>query len=157
MSKWLYNDTKFTKDDVKDYASFVYMITNKISGKKYIGKKIFTSIVTRPPLKGYKRKRKIRKDSGWEKYCSSSKYVLADIEELGEDNFKFEIIQLCNTRAEANYGELKYQIFFGVLEELDENGNRVWYNENISQRYYFNEKENNNRVLLTEKLINTIN
>ena len=44
---------------------FVYMITNKEDGKFYIGKKSLYSHRTLPPLKGYKRKRKVIKESNW--------------------------------------------------------------------------------------------
>lgn len=154
MSKWLYNDVEFTSDDIADYNGFVYLITNTITNKKYIGKKFFYSLRTLKPLKGKKRKRKVKKESDWLKYNSSSKYVLADIEEIGEDKFKFEILHLCINRAETNYSELKHLIYFGVLEELNEDGSRVWYNENISMRYYHNTKENDNRLQLTEQLSN---
>ena len=152
MSKWLYNGIIFTTDDIKDYNGFVYQITNKITNKKYIGKKFFYSLRTLKPLKGKKRKRKVKKESNWKKYNSSSKYVLADINEIGEDNFKFEILHLCNNRAETNFSELKHLIYKQVLEKLDENGNRCYYNENISMRFYHNAKENENRKLLTEEL-----
>ena len=38
----------------EDYVGFVYLITNKINGKKYIGKKLAKFKKTRPPLKGKK-------------------------------------------------------------------------------------------------------
>ena len=154
MSKWIYDGTEFTTDNIADYNGFVYQITNTISKKKYIGKKFFYSLRTLKPLKGKKRKRKVKKESDWKKYNSSSKYVLADMEEIGEDKFTFEILHLCNNRAETNYAELKYLVYMGVLENVNEDGSRVWYNENISMRFYHNVKENENRKLLTEKLIN---
>ena len=52
---------------------FVYMITNKEDGKFYIGKKSLYSHRTLPPLKGYKRKRKVIKESNWGHYNSSNK------------------------------------------------------------------------------------
>lgn len=152
MSKWKYNDKVFTSDDIEDYQGFVYLITNKMTNKKYIGKKFFYSLRTLKPLKGKKRKRKVKKESDWKLYNSSSKYVLLDMDEFGENNFDFEILHLCNNRAETNYSELKHLIYNGVLEKLDENGNRAFYNENIAMRYYHNAKENDNRILLSEKL-----
>lgn len=152
MSKWVYDGKEFTSDDIADYNGFVYQITNTISGKKYIGKKFFYSLRTLKPLKGKKRKRKVKKESDWMKYNSSSKYVLADMDEIGEDKFTFEILHLCINRAETNYSELKHLVYLGVLEELNEDGSRVWYNENIAMRFYHNAKENDNRLLLSEKL-----
>ena len=43
------------------------MITNKDTNEFYIGKKSLYSHRTLPPLKGYKRKRKVIKESKWEK------------------------------------------------------------------------------------------
>ena len=54
---WTYQGVKyeppkdFTPDD---YYGFVYMITNRATGQKYVGKKFFWSKKTLPPLKGKK-------------------------------------------------------------------------------------------------------
>ena len=60
---------------IGDYIGFVYMVTDKETGMKYIGKKGFFSKVTKPPLKGKKRKRRSLKESDWKKYCGSSEAV----------------------------------------------------------------------------------
>lgn len=36
---WRYNGEIFTSDDIGDYFGFVYCITNKITNRKYIGRK----------------------------------------------------------------------------------------------------------------------
>ena len=51
------------------------MITNKDTNEFYIGKKSLYSHRTLPPLKGYKRKRKVIKESKWRDYSSSNKSV----------------------------------------------------------------------------------
>ena len=38
---WAYNDIEFTSEMISDYVGFVYVITNLINKKKYVGKKIF--------------------------------------------------------------------------------------------------------------------
>lgn len=154
MSKWIYNGNKFTSEMIKDYYGFIYNITNNITGKQYIGRKYFWSKRRLKPLAGKKRKRIVIKESDWITYCSSSKYVLLDMDEYGENNFKFEILSLHNNKAETNFAELKTQIRMNVLESLDENSNRLFYNENIERKYYFNAKENDNRLILTEQLSN---
>ena len=40
---WFYKDTPFTSDDIGDFFGYVYLITNKSTGKKYIGKKYSVS------------------------------------------------------------------------------------------------------------------
>jgi len=66
---WLYNDIEFTENDIEKYFGFVYLIENKISGRKYVGKKLFTRAGTKQ-IKG--KKKKVRLSSGWENYWSSS-------------------------------------------------------------------------------------
>ena len=38
---WLYEGKPFTSDDINDFFGYVYCITNKTTGKKYIGRKYF--------------------------------------------------------------------------------------------------------------------
>jgi len=88
---------------------FVYLITNTESGMKYIGKKQIEKKTKRPPLKGKKRKRVIVGESDWKTYTGSSDRLNADIEELGKDKFKFEIIRSCGNKSELAYMETLYQ------------------------------------------------
>ncbi|QMP83829.1 MAG: hypothetical protein [Caudoviricetes sp.] len=120
---WIYNDKEIGDDDIEGYASFVYIITNLETGKKYIGKKIFKSI-RRQKVKGKTRKKKVEKESDWRKYFGSNLGLLKDLEELGPDRFRREIVKLCKTRGTASYWEAKYQMQHEVLEKPDE-----YYNE----------------------------
>ena len=52
----------------QDCEGFVYVITNLINNKKYIGKKLARFKVTKPPLKGRKNKRRSTKESDWKTY-----------------------------------------------------------------------------------------
>ena len=74
---WHYEGKVITEitDMPEGTIGFVYMITNKEDGKFYIGKKSLYSHRTLPPLKGYKRKRKVIKESNWRHYNSSNKEV----------------------------------------------------------------------------------
>jgi len=105
---WYMNDIEFT-DAPDDIEGFVYVITDKRNGKKYVGKKRFWSVTRKPPLKGKKRKRVIRKESDWMKYYGSSDLVNQLLVEHGEDNFHREIIHLCKTKGEMSYLEAKEQ------------------------------------------------
>ena len=40
-NSWYYKGTAFTSDDIGDFFGYVYLITNKSTGKKYIGRKYF--------------------------------------------------------------------------------------------------------------------
>ena len=94
---WLYNDKEIGDDEIEGYASFVYMITNLETGKRYIGKKIFKSI-RKQKVKGKTRRKKVTKDSDWKSYFGSNKLLQEDVERLGSDRFRREILKLCKTR-----------------------------------------------------------
>ena len=117
--------------DPEDYFGFIYLITNNINNKRYVGRKQFKSYFKRPPLKGRKNKRHCSKDSDWRCYCSSSQHVLDDIDTYGKCNFKFEIIHLCQNKSQLAYYEPFYMYKFNVLTERDKFGNRTFYNMQI--------------------------
>jgi len=112
---WSYNELQFTSDDIGDFYGFVYRITNLVTGYDYIGRKYFKTIRKLKPLVGRKNKRHKAKETDWKDYWGSSKRLLEDIEDLGKENFKREIICLCKTRGETNYMEAKIQFDEDVL------------------------------------------
>jgi len=112
---WLKDGKEFTSEDISHWMAFVYQITNLTNNKKYIGKKKFYSYRMKPPLKGQKRKRKIQTESDWKDYWGSNEELKKDVETLGEDKFKREIIYLCNTISEASYYEAQLQFEKNVL------------------------------------------
>ena len=120
---WYYNDKEIGEEDIEGYASFVYLITNLETGKRYLGKKIFKS-VQRKKVKGKTRRKKVTKESDWKSYYGSNKLLLEDVERLGQDRFRREILKLCKTRGTASYYEAKFQMIHEVLENPD-----LWYNE----------------------------
>ena len=122
---WLYNNEPF--DDIADYVGFVYIITNLSNGRKYIGKKNFYFSKTRT-IKGKKKRSKIESD--WREYYGSNKILLEDVEKLGRDLFKREIVRLCKSKGEFGYWEAKLQFENNVLESDD------WYNTWIMVRVH---------------------
>ena len=112
---WTYKGEPVEEIDEK-YTGFVYIITNLVTGKAYIGKKLskFSKTTTKTvTLKnGNKKKKKIRSkiDSDWKTYWSSSKEVQDDVKALGEDKFTREILMFCLSKGTASYFEAKYQI-----------------------------------------------
>lgn len=89
---------------------FIYMITNKDTNEFYIGKKSLYSHRTLPPLKGYKRKRKVIKESKWRDYSSSNKSV-----QEWTDVYK-KILKYCKSKKALTYYELKEQFRHECLE-----------------------------------------
>jgi hypothetical protein len=102
-----------------DTFGFIYRITNITTNKIYVGKKQMQSRRKLKPLKGKKRKRIKQVESDWKKYTGSCSTLNEDIEELGMDNFKFDILFLCESKWELAYIEAKHQFENDVL--LSEN------------------------------------
>ena len=111
---WFYNGEYY--DTIGDYVGFVYLITNQTNGKKYIGKKNFYFTKTRT-IKGKRKRSKVESD--WQDYYGSNKELQADVELLGKENFKREILKLCKSKGEFGYYEAKYQFENNVLENDD--------------------------------------
>ena len=107
---------------------FIYLITNLTNNKKYIGCKMLQKVIKRKPLKGKKNKRHETVESDWKTYTSSSNELNKDIELLGKQNFKFEIIDFAYSKSHLKYLEAKYQFDNDVL--LSEG----WYNGIINLR-----------------------
>jgi hypothetical protein len=112
---WLYNGKEFTTEMIDNYVGFVYIITDLSNNKKYVGKKIFQSKRRLAPLKGKTRRRTKIVESDWMDYYGSSEEVRMLVEEKGADNFKREILHLCNSKGEMSYLELKEQMDREVL------------------------------------------
>ena len=120
----------------EDIVGFVYLITNNVSGRKYIGKKLAkfskTTYRTVKLKNGNKKKKKIRSkiDSDWQTYYGSNDELNKDVNALGAENFTREILYLCKSKAECSYIEAREQFTNRVLESKD------WYNGQISVRVH---------------------
>lgn len=121
---WMFDGRPFESEDINGYEGFVYIITNLQSGRKYIGRKYFHNI---RKVKGKKRRQ--RSESDWKDYYGSSDTLKEEVEELGHDNFKRDIVSLHSTRGDANYSEIKLQFKLDVLESnnyINDNINGKW-------------------------------
>jgi len=94
---------------------FIYLITNKVTNKKYIGKKQCLTVLKRAPLKGKKNKRHKTVETDWRVYTSSSRQLNEDIEKQGKDDFTFEILKFCDSKWQLAYEETKIQFEKEVL------------------------------------------
>jgi hypothetical protein len=114
---WTYKEELFTPEEsfLEDYQGFVYLITEKSTGKKYIGKKFFWKPKTLPVTKTRKRKVKTRVQSDWMKYYGSSKELKEMVAEHGGDAYEREVLHLCRTKGECSYYEAKLQFQYDVL------------------------------------------
>jgi hypothetical protein len=128
---WIYQGKIFETEDIQDFYGFVYVITDILNNKQYIGRKYFWS--TRK-VKGKKRRQK--KESDWKDYYSSSKVINDIYIKYGPNRFKREIISLHKTKGQVNFNETKLLFQKDVLESVDNNGKRLYYNDNILSRYF---------------------
>jgi hypothetical protein len=132
---WLYQGTP-VETLPEDCVGFVYLITNNLSGKKYIGKKLAkfakTTYKTVKLKNGTKKKKKIRSkiDSDWLTYYGSNDQLNKDVQTQGTENFTREILFYCTSKAECSYIEAREQFSRRVLESTD------YYNGQISVRVH---------------------
>ena len=120
----------------EECVGFVYLITNVISGRKYIGKKLAkfakTSYKVVKLKNGTKKKKKIRSkvDSDWRDYYGSNLELNVDVLKLGKENFTREILYYCTSKSQCSYIEAREQFTRKVLESKD------YYNGQISVRVH---------------------
>ncbi len=120
----------------EDCVGFVYNITNLVSGRQYIGKKLAkfskTTYKTVKLKNGNKKRKRIRGkiESDWKDYYGSNDALLKDVAELGTDNFRRDILYYCKSKAECSYVEAREQFSRRVLES-DE-----YYNGHIQVRVH---------------------
>jgi hypothetical protein len=144
LSHWLYTG-KLLLEAPENYFGFVYIITNKTSGKKYIGRKYFGT-TRRVKVAGKKRRKVVRKDSNWKEYTGSSKNLNSDILKLGKENFKFQILIMGETKGQVNYLEENIHHRFHVSFNED------YYNDCIGPRRFATVRMNENIALKISKL-----
>jgi len=142
MSKWLYKGSEI--NNIEDFGDktpfgFVYLISNTINGKIYIGKKFLQHKKTKKLGKkamaeqtgpGRKKTKEVTyAESGWKTYWGSCKPLHEDIANIGEDKFYKEILELAWSSKHLSYLEAKYQFVTECLEKDS-------YNDNIQGRYF---------------------
>jgi hypothetical protein len=109
---WQYNNNDFTEDLVGENYGFVYLITNLVTNRKYIGKKLFYFSKTKQ-VKG--KKKKYKASSDWQTYYGSNEELKKDVETHGAENFKRQITHLCESKGECSYIEAKEQFISDAL------------------------------------------
>jgi hypothetical protein len=132
---WYHNGQTVTELP-EDVVGFVYLITNTTNGKMYVGKKLAKFAKTAYKIvklkNGTKKRKKIKSkiDSDWQQYYGSSPNLTEDINQLGTDNFKREILYYCKSKSECSYIEAREQFSRRVLESDD------YYNGHIQVRVH---------------------
>ena len=145
---WYLGDNEVLENVIpEDSIGFIYKITHIPSSKYYIGKKSLESIrnvkIGKRELIKIKEerkaagiggraslKKKVRKVSDWEKYYSSNEWIIEQVKEGKENEFKREIIQFCTSKKTLSYYEIYWMFKYDVLS--DDNS----LNGNISGKFY---------------------
>lgn len=114
---WMYDGQVFnpTEEELNDYIGFVYVITERETNMKYVGKKLFYRKKILPVTKTRKRRKHTLVESDWRKYYGSNEQVKENVQKSGEDAYEREILRLCKSRGECSYYEAKEQFDRDVL------------------------------------------
>lgn len=119
--QWIYKNQP-VEQLPEQCVGFVYIITNTVSGRMYVGKKLARFKTTRYKMHTQKNGKKVRKKirgavaSDWQDYYGSSDQLNRDVESVGRDRFQREILYYCKSKAECNYIEAREQFARKVLE-----------------------------------------
>lgn len=141
---WTYQNEEIT--GISDFPNktfgFIYRVVHIPSGKAYIGKKVLQHTrkvkLTKKELAEYEgvvgRRPSYRlavKESDWQTYWGSNKYLKELMKEEPLDNFERQIIACAPTKKLLTYYEVKYQMIYQVLEKPDE-----FFNDNILGKFF---------------------
>lgn len=125
---WIFNGKELTSDGVPENAiGFIYLITHKPTGHRYIGKKLLTKAATKT-VNG--KKKKVRKASDWESYWSSSPAIHEMILSEGEGVFSREILIFVHTKGELLYAEENLLHYVNALTS------DIWLNGNLRSKIF---------------------
>lgn len=133
---WKYNSEDFVEAP-KEMEGFVYLITNLINDKKYIGKKHFWT-----RQKDRKTGRKKKKESDWKSYWGSCDLLIEDVKILGSDKFYREILYLCPHKKSMSFYETMEQFKRDVILRED------YYNTNVEGKFFSSEVDRIYEVVL---------
>lgn len=89
--------------EIREPYGFIYITTNLINGKRYLGQKEFVQ-------------------KNWKSYLGSGTAFKKAVKLYGKENFRRDIIYICYSKEELNQMEYELSVFFDVVDSDD------WYN-----------------------------
>jgi hypothetical protein len=120
---WTLDGKPLTSDLIGDNYGFIYLITDTITSKKYVGKKLFWNKKTKVVKK--KKKRSLV-ESDWKTYYGSNLELIAEVDKKERTSFKREVLHLCASKGECNYWEAYEQFTRGVLLSDEYYNGHIW-------------------------------
>jgi hypothetical protein len=133
---WTYCGRVFDGSLIGDNYGFVYLITCKVTKRKYIGRKYFWQ-KRKPRSTGQtKKRRRVTSESNWRDYYGSCPELKDDVKKYGRESFTREILSLHKTIGKCNFEETRQLFLNNVLTESLTDGTPAYYNSNILGRYY---------------------
>jgi hypothetical protein len=129
---WLYKEEVIDSIEKmpKNTFGFIYEVCYIPTNEKYLGKKVLQFNKKLPPLKGFKRKRKVVVESDWQTYYGSHQKIKNILKEGKQDNFKRTILEFAFNKKHLTYLETKYLFSNHVLE------NTEYINDNILGKFF---------------------
>lgn len=129
---WLYKEEVIDSIEKmpKNTFGFIYEVCYIPTNEKYLGKKVLQFNKKLPPLKGFKRKRKVVVESDWQTYYGSHQKIKNLLKEGKQDNFKRTILEFAFNKKNLTYLETKYLFSNHVLE------NTEYINDNILGKFF---------------------
>ena len=109
---WLYQGKEQTEIPA-GMIGFVYLITDHVNGKKYIGKKLYHFAKTKQVKL---KKKKIKVESDWKEYYGSNDELQEQVKLHGPEKFSREILHQCPSLGVMGYLEAREQFDRRVLE-----------------------------------------
>ena len=129
---WLYKEEVIDSIEKmpKNTFGFIYEVCYIPTNEKYLGKKVLQFNKKLPPLKGFKRKRKVVVESDWQTYYGSHQKIKNLLKEGKQDNFRRIILEFAFNKKNLTYLETKYLFSNHVLE------NTEYINDNILGKFF---------------------
>lgn len=85
----------------EEFYGFIYITTNNVDSKKYIGQKKYDN------------------NGNWKNYLGSGIYLTRAIKKYGRENFSREIIEQCCTKEELDQREIYWIDFYNAVENTN--------------------------------------
>lgn len=128
---WRYRGKPFTSDRIHDSYGFVYCITEKTTGRQYVGRKYFWS-----KRKPRGKSRRVTKESDWKSYYGSNDELKKAVKKNGIYNYDRKILSLHKTVGKTNFAETEALFKHKVLTEKMKDGTPKYFNNQILNRYF---------------------